>query len=120
MEDNLFHQLIATLFQARTYAHVQHIKIKPKGVLYGRHAALGEFYEGIEGLTDRFAEVYLGHGKEFRGIGSSITVPDKEPVEYVTSLEATLQTIIPNIHREDLKNIAAEMIELCNHILYKL
>lgn len=41
-------------FHARTNAHVLHLQSKS----YAEHVALNEFYDGIIGLTDAFAETY--------------------------------------------------------------
>lgn len=53
-------KLVITLMHARTAAHVLHLQAVGPGSK-ARHEALGEFYGGVVGLTDKLAEVYQGH-----------------------------------------------------------
>lgn len=49
-------ELIMRCFNARTLAHVLHLQTRS----YAQHKALNEFYDGIVGLVDSFAEAYQG------------------------------------------------------------
>ena len=52
-------EFVGTLFLARDVAHSAHLNTRS----YARHKALGEFYDGVIGLADSFAEAYQGrHG----------------------------------------------------------
>jgi DNA-binding ferritin-like protein len=55
----MFGQYVLSLFQARTAAHIMHLQASGMGS-YAAHKALGEFYEGIVGLTDELSEAYQG------------------------------------------------------------
>lgn len=52
-------ELIAIMFLGRDLAHREHLKVTGPGSL-AKHKALGEFYEGIVDLADKFAETYQG------------------------------------------------------------
>lgn len=52
-------ELIAIMFLGRELAHREHLKVTGPGS-FAKHKALGEFYEGIVDLADKFAETYQG------------------------------------------------------------
>lgn len=52
-------QLVSLCFELRDLAHVAHLQVSGPGS-YARHMALSEFYEGIVGIADSFAESYQG------------------------------------------------------------
>ena len=43
--------VVSTLFNARTNAHIAHLQTKS----YARHIALGDFYDGVLDIADKFA-----------------------------------------------------------------
>lgn len=45
-----------------TYTHVAHFVTDS----YAQHRALGDFYEALQDLIDKFAEVYIGTGGVYR------------------------------------------------------
>lgn len=49
-------ELVYRCFHARTNAHVLHLSTRS----YAAHKALNDFYDGIIGLVDSFAEAYQG------------------------------------------------------------
>lgn len=49
-------ELVVRAFHARTAAHIAHLKTRS----YAEHKALNEFYDGIVGIADEFAETYQG------------------------------------------------------------
>lgn len=51
--------LVSIMFLSREQAHRAHLAVTGKGS-YARHVALGDFYEAIIPLADRFAEAYAG------------------------------------------------------------
>ena len=52
-------ELIAIMFLGRELAHREHFKVTGPGS-FAKHKALGEFYEGIIDLADKFAETWQG------------------------------------------------------------
>lgn len=49
-------QFIAKSLAVRTASHLLHLS----ATSYAQHVALGEFYDTMLGLVDRYAEVYMG------------------------------------------------------------
>ena len=49
-------ELVMRCFNARTTAHILHLGTRS----YAAHMALGDFYDGIAGRADSFAEAYQG------------------------------------------------------------
>ena len=49
-------ELIGRLFFARNVAHKEHLLT----TLYSRHKALGDYYDGVVSLADKFAEAFMG------------------------------------------------------------
>ena len=58
-QDSTAGLLAAHLFLARDIAHRAHLRTQGPGS-FAAHEALGEFYEGIIDLADRFVESYQG------------------------------------------------------------
>jgi len=52
-------ELVAMLFLGRDMAHAEHLRVSGRGS-FAKHKALGEFYDGVLGLADTFAETYQG------------------------------------------------------------
>lgn len=57
-------KVVSMLFNARTNAHIAHLQTKS----YARHMALNEFYDGILGIADSFAEASQADGNLLTGI----------------------------------------------------
>lgn len=56
MSDKAAAAFVMRCFHARTTAHVLHLKTRS----YAQHKALNDFYDGIIGLIDNFAEAWQG------------------------------------------------------------
>ena len=52
--------LVELLFKAQMETHITHILQRKK--LLCEHNAMADFYEGIDGLIDSFAELSMAHG----------------------------------------------------------
>lgn len=110
-------QFVTESFAVRTAAHLRHLS----ATTYASHVALGEFYEELTELTDKYAEVSMG----LDGIQISqwpAAAPPK--VEAIPLLEM-YQGVVRDQQKEDktrqsLLNILAEMEELTARSLYKL
>lgn len=88
-------ETVAKLMQARTVAHVMHLDEDN----YARHIALGEFYEGVGGLTDDIAETMQGCAVE------KLTVP-------VLAMENIKDAAAENYLDEVQESVAA-LREMC-------
>lgn len=115
-------EFVGLLFLARDLAHKAHLKAKGEGSL-ARHMALGEFYEGIVPLADKFAEQYQGR------YGELLDVPlldneyegDIEPVlrEMMNYIDECRDEMVPR-KMSSLHNVIDEIVGLYESTLYKL
>lgn len=113
---------IATLFLARDVAHVAHLRAQGPGS-YAQHSALGDFYDGIVGLADSFAEAYQGEyeilltipllDNEYSGDIASVL---RQMKEWIQKNKAQ---IAPR-EQTALHNIVDEAVALFQSTLYKL
>lgn len=108
-------EFILTLFNARTAAHVAHLQTQS----YAKHKALNEFYDGIVGLADDFAEAYIGCYGPIEFKGSSFKL-EKDPIKMLEGLKATSETARAECGSPSLQNIIDEIINLISSTLYKL
>jgi hypothetical protein len=111
-------QFIAVLFLARELAHREHLRTKS----YAQHMALGDFYEGVLGLTDSLAEAYQGRN----GIIDIPLLDNEFPGPGIQSMQAQLAWIEKNrdaaVGKDEraLQNIVDEIVNLYLSTLYKL
>lgn len=110
-------ELIARLFHARTAAHMAHLQTRS----FAEHKALNEFYDGIVGLADDFAETYQG----IFGIIESYPECEMPPGQAINWIETLRQWL--KKYRNDcckgetaLENIHDSIVALCASTLYKL
>ncbi len=106
---------IAQSLAVRTAAHLLHLS----STSYSQHMALGDFYEELEDLIDRYAEVYMGMEGQVKR-WPSVTPPEDTPV---TLLEDYLDAIHEEMgagESEALESILAELEELTSQSLYKV
>ena len=109
-------EFIVQSFAVRTAAHLLHLSSKS----YAQHVALGDFYEALSDLTDKYAEVYMGLENQVTSWPSK-TPPLGAPVEVLSAYLLSVR----KEQKEDndsqaLLNILAEMEELTAQTLYKL
>jgi hypothetical protein len=116
MDKELLGEFVMRCFQARTDTHVAHLLTDS----YATHKALNKFYDAIIDLADSFAEAAQGR----LGMLDYVEVPScgcyGKPDKIVRDLRDWVEDACGDIEAEDLKNIAAEVVELCNSTLYKL
>ena len=106
---------VLALFNARTAAHVAHLQTGS----YAAHMALGDFYDGIVDLADRFAEVSIGCYGPLTFGAASFSL-EKDPVKMLKSLKASVAEVRKGCKDEALLNILAETDELVSSTIYKL
>lgn len=109
-------QFVSISFEVRTVAHKLHLSSQS----YAEHVALGEFYEALPGLVDKYAEVYMGlYGRVATWPRASLT-----QVDPVTLLREYLEDVRDEQGEDKksqaLQNILAEIEELTAQTLYKL
>lgn len=112
-------ELISVLFHARSQAHIFHLQTKS----FARHMALGDFYEGIVGLADRFVEAYQGKYGILKGYRGDETFEegDGDVLSFFESLEKYVAGHASKLPKDpDLLNIHADMLDLIHTTQYKL
>lgn len=109
-------ELISRLFQARTAAHMAHLRTKS----YAEHKALDEFYNEIIELADEFAETYQG----FFGLMDYPAVPQPtgKPVDWINALREWCKQNRNAICKGEsvLENLLDSIMGFCAQIVYKL
>jgi hypothetical protein len=110
---------VGHLFLARDVSHSVHLNTRS----YAKHKALQEFYEGIVGLADDFAEAYQGrHGL----IGPITLQTAKKNGNIIEFLQDSLADVEANRYKvceekdTAIQNIIDEIVGLYLSTLYKL
>lgn len=111
-------RFIAETLAVRTAAHLAHLSSRS----YAQHVALGDFYDALVPLVDKYAEVYTGLE------GKIPTYPKVSPPDHSDplALVEVYLGVVKAETREDAKgsqallNILAELEELTAQTLYKL
>jgi hypothetical protein len=109
---------VAECFALRTAVHFAHLSSKS----YSEHIALGDFYDTLLTLTDKYAEVYMGlEGQVPLSKWPAVDTPTGTPVSMLEEfLEDIEEEEDEDSDRQSLLNILAEMEELTAQTLYKL
>lgn len=115
-------EFVGLLFLARDLAHKAHLKAKGEGS-FAKHMALGEFYEGITELADKFAEQHQGR------YGELLDIPlldneyegDIQPVlrEMMEYIDECRDEMVPR-KMSSLQNVIDEIVGQYESTLYKL
>lgn len=109
-------QFIADSLALRTAVHLAHFSTQS----YSQHMALGEYYEALTDLIDRYAETYMG----LEGRVSKFPRADTPTEAPVTLLEDYLDDIRAEMEEDEQSqaclNILAEIEEQTARTLYKL
>lgn len=104
---------IGTLMHSRVCMHLTHWDTYGLGT----HEALGEYYSGLDGLLDSFAEKYFGANGRVK-----ISVPSAQiqnPNTHLKSIADLIESERKN-YSSDLQNILDEMLGLVHQTMYKL
>jgi hypothetical protein len=101
-------EFIGMMWLARDVTHSAHLNTRS----YARHKALGDFYEGIVGLSDSFAEAYQGRhgligpialmgakktGNVIDFLAGQVADIEKGRYEVCDKSDSTMQQLIDNI-----------------------
>jgi hypothetical protein len=111
--------LLSHLFKARDTAHMWHWKVKS----FAQHMALGELYEGLLGLTDELAEIYMGmYGTDAHvELSGPNGFSETDPVAFVQGLLGLLSTFEKQIPQDGmLVNKYQELQALVARTKYKM
>ena len=107
---------VSVLFHSATVTHFMHLQTKS----FAQHMALGEYYDAIVELADKWAEAYQGcydiitnYPKEFHLA--------TEPVKYLMQIKDFVDDIRKDLPSESqLQNIVDEIADQIDSTLYKL
>ena len=107
--------LVVMCFEARTKSHLAHLQTKS----YAQHIAFNEFYDGIVGLTDSFAEAFQGR---YGIIESYSTISStSKGLENIKSLRNWIDANRQECGDfSELQNEIDNIVNLCNSTIYKL
>ena len=112
-------EFIGMLFLARDVTHSAHLNTRS----YAKHKALGNFYDEIIGLADKFAEAYQG---KYGLIGPISLMSAKKTNNVVDFLEGQMDDLTEMRYKvvekecTPLQNIIDEIFGLYYSTLYKL
>lgn len=111
-------EFVSLMFFARNFTHREHLRT----TVYARHMALGEFYDAVVELADKFVETYQGRN----GIIEDISLDQLDiETDSLTLLEAQVAWIDANrylvspIKDTTIQNIIDEIIQQYLHTIYK-
>jgi hypothetical protein len=109
-------QFVMVLFHARTNAHCMHLQAKTISI----HQALEEFYEGIVGLADSYAEAFQGCYDVILDFPTDFHL-QKEPIVYLEKLKAYAEAAEKTLpEKPNLQNTHADILNLIDTTLNKL
>ena len=108
--------VLATMLHSATNTHFFHWSTDS----YAKHKALAKYYDGVVGLTDQFAESYMGKYGKFNAFPSVYHQP-KDPIRYMESLQNFVKEARQDLPQDpELQNIIDEIAGLINSTAYKL
>ena len=110
---------VGHLFLARDVAHSVHLNTRS----FAKHKALQEFYEGIVGLADDFAEAYQGRHGLIGPITLQTAKKNGNIIEFIQDSLADVEANRYKVCEEQdtaIQNIIDEIVGLYLSALYKL
>lgn len=107
---------ISTMLHSATVTHLQHLATKS----YAQHVALGEYYDAIPGLVDKYAEAYQGKYGIIKNYPKDTPRTD-DPKVYVKALLRFLEDIKKVLPKDsDLVNLFDAVVDSVTSLKYKL
>lgn len=108
---------VAVLMHARTSAHMMHLATTS----FAEHKALNDFYDGIVGLVDSYAEAYQGIYGIITDYPSGFKAPGKDCVGEIKNVALFVRNVRKTLPQDsELQNIIDEICGLVDSTLYKL
>ena len=107
---------VSVLFHSATVTHFMHLQTKS----FAQHMALGEYYDAIVELADKWAEAYQGCYDIITNYPKDFHLAS-EPVKYLTQIKDFVDDIRKDLPSESqLQNIVDEIANQIDSTLYKL
>jgi hypothetical protein len=117
-QTNMVGEFGMCMLNAVTAGHIHHLTTDS----FSQHMALGDFYLGIEALSDSFIEAYQGKYSKIIFAEKALFLGENglELVGYV-SKELAMYRAMPGFPQDsEMQNIADEIAALCDSTMYKL
>ena len=109
-------EFVAALLHSGTITHFMHLSTNS----YARHVALGDYYEEIIELADKYAEACMGRYEKIMDWPTEFHSAD-DPIEYLEKMQQFVAESREHLPKDtELQNIIDEIADLINSTLYKL
>lgn len=110
--------LVMALLHSATVTHLMHFQTRS----YAKHVALGEYYDGIVEVVDRYVEAYQGrYGLLTQYPDPMPAAGNAEPLTYLQTVRSFLDEARKGTAPDsELQNILDEAAELLDTTIYKL
>lgn len=116
-EQLIFMTMLANMLKARNIAQELHWKTKS----LAKHLALGDLYDGIDGLVDNLAEIYIANYGDLGELTADAEFDMQDPISFISQLSDILSQDHDNIPQDGfIVNKFEELQELVARIKYKL
>lgn len=116
-EQLIFMTMLANMLKARNVAQELHWKTKS----LAKHLALGDLYDGIDGLVDNLAEIYIANYGDLGELTSNVQFDMGDPVTFIGQLSDMLAQDHDGIPQDGfIVNKFEELQELIARTKYKL
>lgn len=107
---------VSVLFHSATVTHFMHLQTKS----FAQHMALGEYYDAIVELADKWAEAYQGCYDIITNYPKDFHLAT-DPVKYLMQIKDFVDDIRKDLPSESqLQNIVDEIADQIDSTLYKL
>lgn len=117
MDKNKVAEFISALFELEVNIHIAHLQTSS----FSEHKALGELYEEISGLRDRFAEAYQGDYGIITGYKSFSIKEGINPYVYIDEQCEKIEEYRKTLDESPyLQAIIDDINELMYSVKYKL
>lgn len=108
---------VSVLFHSATVTHFMHLQTKS----FAQHMALGEYYDAIVELADKWAEAFQGCYDIITNYPKDFHHGSTDPVKYLTQIKEFVDNIRKDLPSESqLQNIVDEIADQIDSTLYKL
>ena len=107
---------VSVLFHSATVTHFMHLQTKS----FAQHMALGEYYDAIVELADKWAEAYQGCYDIITNYPKDFHLAT-EPVKYLTQIKDFVDDIRKDLPQDsELNNLVDGIADQIDSTLYKL
>jgi hypothetical protein len=102
---------------AVTNGHINHWRAKTFSI----HAALGDFYTGLQEGIDSVVEAYMGKYGVLEDYPEFYSLPSKDPIEELVQLSNAVKEVRAKLPQDsELQNLIDEIADLIDSTLYKV